>query len=76
MLTQASLPLTFGESAAYFVMFGNKTSGVANRAWVEYFFGELFTVSTTMALYLRGRVVTYKLLWNRERAIPRRAWME
>ncbi|CEJ60455.1 hypothetical protein PMG11_09028 [Penicillium brasilianum] len=37
-LSGEALSLTYGESAAYIVVFGNKSSGIVNKSWVEYFF--------------------------------------
>ncbi len=36
---------TYGESAAYVVVFGNKTSGTVKRSWVEWLFGEAAPLS-------------------------------
>lgn len=73
-LTQASLPLTFGESAAYFVVLGNKTSGIANRAWVEYFFGEFFAVSANYGCSLQGLPLTFVYGLENERFPVELGW--
>lgn len=45
-LSGEALSLTYGESAAYIVVFGNKSSGIVNKSWVEYFFREFLAVSS------------------------------
>jgi hypothetical protein len=43
-LSKDALPNTYGESAAYIIVFGDKISGIVKKSWVEYFFGEFTEV--------------------------------
>lgn len=38
-LEGAALSLSYGESAAYLLVFGNKSSGTVEKAYIEYLFG-------------------------------------
>lgn len=39
-LSETGLTFSFGETAAYMIVFEDTNLGYANRSWVEYFFGE------------------------------------
>lgn len=58
-LSKDALSLTYGESAAYIIVFGNKTSGIVNKSWVEYFFREFPTFSLFLYYF---KLVTYNFL--------------
>ena len=45
---------TYGESAAYVVVFGNKTSGTVKRSWVEWLFGRFLFFPSGRAVVAPG----------------------
>ena len=63
-LSKDALSLTYGESAAYIIVFGNKTSGVVNKSWVEYFFRESQPYHQPIAVLFSSLLLTLSS-WNR-----------
>jgi hypothetical protein len=57
-LSKDALSLTYGESAAYIIVFGNKSSGIVDKSWVEYFFSESLTVSPATSLLFSSLLLT------------------
>jgi len=42
-LTQTGIKFSFGETSAYIIVLGDRTTGTVRRAWVEYLFGKYLT---------------------------------
>ena len=66
VLSKDALSNTYGESAAYIIVFGDKNAGIVRKSWVEYFFGEYPCLLAGYCTLYSDH--TYKLSWNSERA--------
>jgi hypothetical protein len=42
-LTKTGREFSFGESAAYILVLGDRVSGTVSRSWVEYLFGKIIS---------------------------------
>lgn len=49
-LSDLGSTFSFGESAAYVVVLGDKNTQTVNRTWVEWFFGKYYQNKTTIGL--------------------------
>jgi hypothetical protein len=55
-LSDLGSQFTFGESVAYVLFMGDRTTGTANRSWVEWLFGECAFTSLNVSLSSDGGV--------------------
>lgn len=70
-MSELGLDFSYGETAAYILILGDKYSGKVNRSWVEYLFGKVNRgISTNSCTSL---TIMFE---NRERTPPCGTWLE